>query len=83
VGGGFVNPLKAYDRVGLAAAGFILLAAAALNRADLMGLGLVLGGLVWAWQWFKRRGHVSVPVGESAGIGTIEEHLTPRKSRKS
>lgn len=78
--GWFVNPLKVHDRLVLTASGFFLLAGAALNRADLVGVGLALGGLMWAWQWFR---HVSVPVGESARTGTIEEHLTPRTSRKS
>jgi TRAP-type uncharacterized transport system fused permease subunit len=64
--GWLVNPLSAYDRIVLAVAGFVVLAAAALKRADLTALGLVLGGLLWAWQWFKRRRHVSVAVGESA-----------------
>lgn len=59
--GWLVNPLRVYDRVLLAVAGFILLAAAALDRADLMGVGLVLGGLVGAWQWSKRRRRVLVP----------------------
>jgi TRAP transporter 4TM/12TM fusion protein len=76
--GWLINPLNAYDRLLLAAAGFILLAAAALNRADLTAASLVLGGLVWAWQWFKRRRHMRVPVGESAGTGTIEEHLSKK-----
>jgi TRAP-type uncharacterized transport system fused permease subunit len=70
--GWLVNPLSAYDRVALAAAGFILLAAAALKRADLAALGFALGGLVWGWQWFKKRRSVSVPVGERGfepGIG--------------
>lgn len=62
--GWLVNPLSVYDRVALAAAGFILVVAAALNRADLMGAGLVLGGLVLARQWFKRRRSASVLVGE-------------------
>ncbi|MGH8633182.1 MAG: TRAP transporter large permease subunit, partial [Burkholderiales bacterium] len=62
--GWLVNPLSAYDRLALAAAGFTLLAAVALKRADLAALGLALGGLVWAWQWFKRRRRVPVPVGE-------------------
>lgn len=62
--GWLVNPLRVYDRLLLAAAGFILLAAAALNRADLMAAGLVLGGSAWAWQWFKRRRSASVLVGE-------------------
>jgi len=62
--GWLVNPLRVYDRLVLAVTGFILLAAAALNRADLIGVGLVLGGLVGAWQWFKRRRLVSVPVGD-------------------
>ena len=53
--GWLVNPLSAYDRLVLAVAGFILLGAAALKRADLAALGLALGGLVWGWQWFKRR----------------------------
>ena len=59
--GWLVNPLRVYDRVLLAVAGFILMAAAALNRADLMGVGLALGGLVGAWQWFKGRRRVLVP----------------------
>jgi len=62
--GWFVNPLHAYDRLLLAATGFILLAAAATKRADLTALGLVLGGAVWAWQWFKRRRGVPALVGE-------------------
>jgi TRAP transporter 4TM/12TM fusion protein len=62
--GWFVNPLSAYDRLLLAAAGFILLAAAALSRADLTALGLVLGGGVWAWQRFKKRRAVPALVGE-------------------
>jgi TRAP transporter 4TM/12TM fusion protein len=62
--GWFVNPLRAYDRVALAAAGFILLAAGATYRADLMAVGLALGGLVWAWQWFKKRRHMPVLAGE-------------------
>ncbi|MFQ5946625.1 MAG: TRAP transporter permease, partial [Anaerolineae bacterium] len=56
--GWLLNPLRVYDRVVFTASGVILLAAAALNRADLMGVGLVLGGLVWAWQWFKRTSSV-------------------------
>jgi TRAP-type uncharacterized transport system fused permease subunit len=76
--GWLINPLNAYDRLLLAAAGFILLAAAALNRADLTAASLVLGGLAWAWQWFKRRRNMRVPVGESAGTGTIEEHLSKK-----
>jgi TRAP transporter 4TM/12TM fusion protein len=62
--GWLVNPLNAYDRIALALAGFILLAAAALKRADLTAVGLALGGSVWAWQWFKRRRSVPVLVGE-------------------
>jgi TRAP transporter 4TM/12TM fusion protein len=61
--GWLVNPLSAYDRVVLAVAGFTLLGAAALKRADLAALGLALGGLVWGWQWFKKRRAVPVPVG--------------------
>jgi TRAP transporter 4TM/12TM fusion protein len=64
--GWLVNPLSAYDRLLLAAAGFILLAAAALNRADLTAGGLALGGAVWAWQWFTRRRRASVLVGGHA-----------------
>ena len=48
----------------LTASGTFLMASAALNRADLMGVGVVLGGLVWAWQWFKSRRPASVPAGE-------------------
>ncbi|MGH8635393.1 MAG: TRAP transporter large permease subunit, partial [Burkholderiales bacterium] len=62
--GWLVNPLSAYDRLALAAAGFILLAAAALKRADLAAVGFALAGLVWGWQWFKKRRRVPVPVGE-------------------
>ena len=62
--GWLVNPLKFYDRLVLATAGFLLLGAAALKRADLTALGLLLGGLVWAWQWFKWRRQVSALVGE-------------------
>jgi TRAP transporter 4TM/12TM fusion protein len=58
--GWLVNPLRVYDRLALTASGVLLLAAAALNRADLMGVGLVLGGLVWAWQRFKRDRRVPV-----------------------
>lgn len=62
--GWFVNPLRAYDRVALAVAGFILLGAAALKRADLMAVGLALGGLVWAWQWNKKRRRAPALAGE-------------------
>ena len=62
--GWLVNPLRVYDRVALAVAGFILLAAAALKRADLMAVGFALGGLVWGWQWFKMRRHAPVLAGE-------------------
>ena len=62
--GWLVNPLRVYDRVALAVAGFILLAAAALKRADLMAVGLALGGLVWAWQWNKKRRRVPALAGE-------------------
>ncbi|MBI4203502.1 MAG: TRAP transporter fused permease subunit [Betaproteobacteria bacterium] len=62
--GWLINPLSAYDRLLLAAAGFILLAAAATKRADLTALGVVLGGAVWAWQWFKKRRAVPALVGE-------------------
>jgi TRAP transporter 4TM/12TM fusion protein len=58
--GWLVNPLRVYDRIVLAASGVLLLAAAALKRADLMGVGLALGGLVVAWQWFKRDRRVPV-----------------------
>jgi len=61
--GWLVNPLRVYDRFVLAASGFILLAAGAMYRADLMAVGLALGGLVWAWQWNKKRRRVPVPVG--------------------
>jgi TRAP-type uncharacterized transport system fused permease subunit len=66
--GWLVNPLQAYDRVVLFVGGFALLAAAALNRADLTAVGLALGGLMWGWQWFKRRRAVPVLAGE-AGDG--------------
>jgi TRAP transporter 4TM/12TM fusion protein len=66
--GWLVNPLHIYDRLILAAAGFILLGAAALQRADLTGVGLALAALVWAWQWFRRRRAVPALVGE-AGDG--------------
>jgi TRAP transporter 4TM/12TM fusion protein len=62
--GWLVNPLAVYDRVALAAAGFLLLAGAALKRADLTALGLALGGLVWARQWFKKRRRELALVGE-------------------
>jgi len=62
--GWLVNPLSAYDRVVLVVAGFTLLGAAALKRADLAALGLALGGLVWGWQWFKKRRAVPALVGE-------------------
>ena len=61
--GWLVNPLSAYDRLVLAVAGFFLLGAAALKRADLMAMGLALGGVVWAWQWFKKRRRAPVLVG--------------------
>lgn len=77
--GWLVNPLRVYDRVVLTASGTFLMASAALNRADLMGVGLVLGGLVWAWQWFKSRRRVSVPVGER-GKGAIEGHLSQEEA---
>ena len=64
--GWLVNPLHVYDRLILAAAGFILLAAAALQRADLTALGLALAALVWAWQWFRRRRAVPALAGERA-----------------
>jgi len=66
--GWLVNPLHIYDRLILAAAGFILLGAAALQRADLTAAGLALAALVWAWQWFRRRRAVPALVGE-AGDG--------------
>jgi TRAP transporter 4TM/12TM fusion protein len=62
--GWLVNPLSALDRIVLAVAGFTFLAAAALKRADLAAAGLVVAGLVWSWQWFKRRRSVPVLVGE-------------------
>lgn len=62
--GWLVNPLNVLDRLLLAAAGFILLAAAATKRADLTVLGVALGGTVWAWQWFKKRRAVPALVGE-------------------
>jgi TRAP-type uncharacterized transport system fused permease subunit len=64
--GWLVNPLHVYDRLILAAAGFILLGAAALKRPDLAAAGLVLAALVWAWQWFRRRRGVPAFVGERA-----------------
>lgn len=62
--GWLVNPLSAYDRIALAVAGFILLAAAALKGGDLAAAGLALGGLVWAWQWYKKRRLAPVLVDE-------------------
>jgi TRAP-type uncharacterized transport system fused permease subunit len=53
--GWLVNPLNAFERVVLAAAGFLLLGAAALKRADLAAAGIVLAALVWAWQWWLRK----------------------------
>ncbi len=63
--GWLVNPLSIFERVVLAVAGFVLLAAAALKRADLVALGIVLAALVWGWQWWLRKRR-SVPslVGE-------------------
>jgi TRAP-type uncharacterized transport system fused permease subunit len=61
--GWLVNPLKVYERVVLAASGILMLAAAALDRIDLAVVALALAGLVWTWEWFKRR-RVSVPAGE-------------------
>jgi TRAP transporter 4TM/12TM fusion protein len=66
--GWFVNPLTVFARFLFAVCGFVLLAAAALNRADLAGVGLVLGGSLWAWQWSKKRRSESALVGE-AGNG--------------
>lgn len=62
--GWLVNPLKVHERVVLAASGILMLAAAALNRVDLAGVGFALAGVVWTWEWFKRRRRASVPVGE-------------------
>lgn len=66
--GWLINPLSAYERVALAAAGFILLAAAALKRADLAAVALTLGGGVWGWERLKKRRAVPALVGE-AGDG--------------
>jgi TRAP transporter 4TM/12TM fusion protein len=62
--GWLVNPLSVYDRGVLVVAGFVLLGAAALKRADLAALGLALGGLMWGWQSFKKRRAVPSLVGE-------------------
>jgi TRAP transporter 4TM/12TM fusion protein len=62
--GWLVNPLSISERLALAVGGFVLLAAAATSRADLAAVGLALGGLVWGWQWLKKRRAVPVPVGE-------------------
>lgn len=63
--GWLVNPLNIFERVVLAVAGFLLLAAAALKRADLMAVGIVLAALVWTWQWWlRKRRTVPALVGE-------------------
>jgi TRAP transporter 4TM/12TM fusion protein len=62
--GWLINPLSISERLALAVGGFVLLAAAATSRADLAALGLGLGGMVWGWQWLKKRRAVPVPVGE-------------------
>ena len=62
--GWLVNPLHVYERLVLAVSGFALLAAAAASRADLAAVGAVLGGLVWGWQWLKKRRAVPVLAGE-------------------
>lgn len=62
--GWLVNPLKAHERVVLVASGVMLMAAAAMNRGDLAVMGLALTGLVWTWEWFKRRRAVPALVGE-------------------
>jgi TRAP transporter 4TM/12TM fusion protein len=53
--GWLVNPLNVFERVVLAVAGFVLLAAAALKRVDLVVVGIVLAALVWGWQWWLRK----------------------------
>jgi TRAP transporter 4TM/12TM fusion protein len=61
--GWLLNPLHVYDRLLLAGAGFVLLGAAALQRADLTAAGFALAAFVWVWQWFRRRRAVPALVG--------------------
>ncbi len=67
--GWLVNPLSIFERVVLAGAGFVLLAAAALKRADLVAVGIVLGALVWAWQWWLRQRRAAPALAGEPGDG--------------
>ncbi|MGF1608714.1 MAG: TRAP transporter permease [Kiloniellales bacterium] len=67
--GWLVRPLRVYERIVLAVSGFVLLTAGALDRADLMGVGLVLGGAVWVWEWHQNRPRNSVVVAETGNPG--------------